>query len=772
MKAFVACGLLCVFAPTAFAAVTAEQIGEYLNNNDRFEDAGLYGDQATFYKALKDAPARSKVAGAAATLASKWSIDPSRAARVVELSLQLDSVQIHDDAGLRLQRLGQELKGILRSEPNSAGLWGYAVQLWSDFGGCQQPAFRDEYLAKPFAETNYINLVACQEWVIAFARLHPDNFTARFALTYFLEDRDPAAALAAARWAMDEVPRTGMEAEALAMATRRIYWIALGKHGLSGKLLAEGAALTPAELERVLHEPFRGSAESQEFELIGSKEVQDMQAAVAEQWLLGLIAAGRSDDARSELARQSKPGSDAGYAGDILADKSGGDIFDRYVGDGEKGVLWNLYGDGVTATRLVADFLAKHEMESGAVMLHEQLCRPYFARRGSEQLDGDLATLPEAFQKYRQAHASLIAEVRSAAGCTKPRQSAELSSKLPRREEVPLTAEQRAHAALPDHRGKIPVPRSFAVVRAESSGQQLRAVCISPAVDPGGEVSPGGYWLVRSNDGGSTWLTPVYLGFQYQQPYVVREKARVSMFAPNVLRLEVAVEELDPESITFPPVELSLRREAKDLYIDLPLDEIDRDTDADGFTDLLEAKLATDPTKADTDGDGLSDSLDDFPQASARAEAGPYAPIVVDMLKQLVGFESAGIIVPVRKGGGDSLDSMLSGMKHAEAGSVLFQLIEGDASQFNGLRADGQVIVISPEQVAEISARSGPFYPLSFPTILMDPQHTRALVKWSAGWRGGTLIYHLKDGRWISERAREWITRAAPVTSRPKTSPG
>ncbi len=46
--------------------------------------------------------------------------------------------------------------------------------------------------------------------------------------------------------------------------------------------------------------------------------------------------------------------------------------------------------------------------------------------------------------------------------------------------------------------------------------------------------------------------------------------------------------------------------------------DLARDTDGDGLTDLVEARLGTDPKKADTDGDGDRDEIDPFPNAPTR----------------------------------------------------------------------------------------------------------------------------------------------------------
>ena len=341
---------------------------------------------------------------------------------------------------------------------------------------------------------------------------------------------------------------------------------------------------------------------------------------------------------------------------------------------------------------------------------------------------------------------------------------------MPRYPETALVAGQLASKPVANYTGRLPIAKGFGLVRAEKSGAEIAAVLTSAAADPGGEVGRGGYWLMRSRDSGATWSGPLYLGFQQQNPYVVSSTARVSMFAGDPLRLEVSVEELDPKSITFPPVGLRTRREARDLYIDIPLATITRDTDGDGFTDLLEAKLGTDPAKADTDGDGLSDSLDDFPQASARGTPSPLAPILVDALKQLAGSEGAGIVEPIRRKGDDLIES-LAKRRRTQVGST-FQFIIGDPQMYVGLRASNQVIVLTSAQADHIRATYGPFFALSSPLILVDPAMTRAHVLWGAGWTGGTIRYRLVNGRWVGKRTVDWITRMAPTTSKPSISPG
>src|SRR5690349_19360527 len=286
--------------------------------------------------------------------------------------------------------------------------------------------------------------------------------------------------------------------------------------------------------------------------------------------------------------------------------------------------------------------------------------------------------MPQPFADYLAYYTRLLGERDAQLKCPS-RTASRMSSQLPRYTEIAMSRAQKTGREVDSLDVELPLPQSFSLVRAEKSGDRIFAVCLSSAVDPGGEVSRGGYWLLRSTDGGHQWLDPLYLGFQDHGPYVVHEKARMSMFIDGGVRLEVDVEELDPDSITFPPVMLTSRREAHDVYIDIPFADLEKDSDGDGFPDLLELKLQTDPARADTDGDGLGDRFDDFPQVSARAEPHVLAPIVIDLLKRVAGYEHAGIIEPLRKGGerGEILsgDRQRSGM-----GSLLFKFIEGDAA--------------------------------------------------------------------------------------------
>lgn len=760
--------LIAGLSSSAAAQVSDAQVAKFLDSNNSWNDP-IYGERTILYRALVDASARSRAARAADTLAARWQIPREVAVNLIAATLIADQYEYDSDGDAQMKRAADLFRRATAIAPQSAEVWGLAVRFWADQGRCGDLKLRDDYLSKPFAASHYFTLGECESWQPAFVRRFPHDLTGRFELAEYLEDRDPAAAVAMARWALDAVPQGGDGPGELQLAVTRNYWNMLGRSGLTSLLLQVGESVDAAGRDVLLHRAAAADIELGARVLMGVKQAEQLREGARNQWLAALIAANRLADARAEIAHARK-GDIPDYFVDVLAATFKGDIYERYVGDGEAGLLWKVQYVGETGMRVVARFLAANQMQTAADLLSDNACNRYHDGDGWVETRRQLDELPEVFQLQWKRHAEALARSRQAAGCAtvNARDVQATSSRLTRYPEIALTESEKSLATRPGYQGRIPLPASFELIRAERDASEIRAVCISPAVDPGGEVSPGGYWLLRSKDGGVNWLRPVYLGFQYQAPYVISPEARISMFAPGVLRLEAEVAELDPESITFPSVALSLRREAGSLYIDIPLAAVERDGDGDELTDLLEAKLATDPANADTDGDGLSDHFDDFPQVSARAEPHELAPIIVDMLKKLTGYERAGIIEPVRRQGEER--KFLTGLKRADAGSMLFQFIEGDARQFAGLRVNGQVIVLNAGQISELRARGGPFYPLSFPAILVDPRRTRAMVRWSAGWTGGTINYRLKNGRWVGKPGASWITRAPSAA--PNNSPG
>lgn len=749
-KAIFALWMMC--ALPAFADVTTAQLQAFLKEEPRSWEPEL----GEVYDLVSSAPKDVSLQAASRALSAQWSITPEAAHELVEAVVLSKDEKI--DYRAREKEVGKHFDAAERLAPASEKAWALIVDFRRDQLGCSDE-LRDQHLDKPFIMRPTFILTDCDGWAPEFYRRHPDNLAGRFLVIDRLESQDVLGALAVARTLVSalEAPGANLPAPWRRAASWR-YWNLLGKAGLGGELLADVAARPRHDFRALPRDDFRALLEAEAAALVmdgleidSAKAEEDRRDAAATAWLWALIEAGRLDEAR---AIDAKYGND--LTQDVLRGTPEGDLFDAYVGDGRDrpGLLALARQEGFIAMRLVSRFLASNRFDSAASSLRRALC---------QDRTGEVMPAPEQLPvDYREARAKfsrLLKEQDTAAGCGARGDHGALamSSKLERLPEIALSDAEKALPLRPGYEDKLPLPASFEPVRVERQGPEVVAVCLSGAADPGGEVSRGGYWLLRSKDGGGTWSNPLYLGFQMHQPYVVKTEGRLPMLMADTLRLEVDVEELDPESITFPPIALRSRREAHGLYVTIPFETLERDRDGDGLTDLLEARLRTDPAKADTDGDGLSDRFDDFPQVSARAEPHALAPIVVDLLKKLMGYERAGIVEPMRKGG-DSLDLLLRDRHAASAGSLLFTFIEGDAALFRGLRVDGQVIVLAEEEVRDLRARYGPMFPLSFPDILVSPDGTRAMVEWSAGWTGGTYLYRKVKGRWVAKDLGQWIT--------------
>ncbi|MDQ7823854.1 MAG: hypothetical protein RDV48_13730 [Candidatus Eremiobacteraeota bacterium] len=100
--------------------------------------------------------------------------------------------------------------------------------------------------------------------------------------------------------------------------------------------------------------------------------------------------------------------------------------------------------------------------------------------------------------------------------------------------------------------------------------------------------------------------------------------------------------------------------------------EIEKDSDSDGLTDLMEKRLGTNPENGDTDGDGLADAIDSNPTAAPRSlesdeekiiyaayearfmfDGGRNVPCVVELPKGIKPFELSGwrwITIPEESG--------------------------------------------------------------------------------------------------------------------------
>jgi hypothetical protein len=296
------------------------------------------------------------------------------------------------------------------------------------------------------------------------------------------------------------------------------------------------------------------------------------------------------------------------------------------------------------------------------------------------------------------------------------------------------------------------LPSHVHPIRMERDGHHVVAISISSAVDPLGELALGAYWILRSTDGGKTWRE-LYTGLREHMPYVVQQSSRLPLLAGDRLQIEVEVAELDPDSITFPPVALETKRVEKGLYLDFTWADLERDSDDDGLTDLLEERLVMDPFDADTDGDAIADGEDSLPQVAWSNEVTLRTEFLAEGLR---GFEL---------GGGRAVVGLAAAAPPANACEVLtsrtgerVMFLIADRAMFRPLRLDARVIVLTESEADAYADKFGPTFPARLRRFVIDRTGTRALINLDESWSGRTLLLKRTETGWQRETIAFWFS--------------
>jgi hypothetical protein len=302
-------------------------------------------------------------------------------------------------------------------------------------------------------------------------------------------------------------------------------------------------------------------------------------------------------------------------------------------------------------------------------------------------------------------------------------------------------------------RGVAALPEGFVPVRFERSGGRAVAISLSQTYDPTGEVSRGGYWIHLSQDGGRHWQRPLYTGLADRFPYVVAPASRLPLLNGERLDLEVEVAELDTTTISYPPVALRSRRQATNLYLQLPLAELARDSDGDGVTDLAARTLLLD--RARTDG-GTPFIVGSDAGAHCSAPSAERLALV-GLIERLFSVRAGAIVEPLDRPPGD-IAGMMAGWRGAAAAVDRPVFIAGDPRDYACLRPNRLMIVYGEADIAELRRFRPDFHAVTMPTIVYNRARDRGYAAWSLGWTGGTYRLRLVNGRWVLDQISSWIT--------------
>lgn len=298
-------------------------------------------------------------------------------------------------------------------------------------------------------------------------------------------------------------------------------------------------------------------------------------------------------------------------------------------------------------------------------------------------------------------------------------------------------------------KGLARLPAGFMPVRAERQGSTAITVSVSQTLDPVGEVSPGGYWLHLSHDGGKHWESPLYTGLIARWPYVAKDTSALPLIAGDTVQLAVDVAEIDTASILYPPVATRNRREVPDRFLSIPLKDLTRDSDGDGISDVVAHHLLLDqpdtirPYAMGSDKEG-----------SCGGPASPERIALLAVLARMADPAAQAIIEPVRR----SLPLSILGWQKTDAAPARPVMLQGRAEDFRCLKATRPVLVFNDAALEAMKPLSPDFHAIDMPPIIFNRDKTRGFVSWSTGWAGGTMRLRLIDGRWKIDDIGQWIT--------------
>jgi hypothetical protein len=237
-------------------------------------------------------------------------------------------------------------------------------------------------------------------------------------------------------------------------------------------------------------------------------------------------------------------------------------------------------------------------------------------------------------------------------------------------------------------------------------------------------------------------LAPLYTGLRDNLPYTVRATSTVPLLAGDRLQVEVEIKEVlaaDPAAADLAP-----RQPLTGIYLDIPLAELERDSDGDGLTDLAEQRLLTDPRHADTDRDGLADGEDPTPTVATTDPPAPEAGALAVVLAETV--DKPQPRTAARLQAGSRGGCCLPGPARAFGERTVF--VQGERPMFAGLQPAHRLIVLSPEEVEALERIDSDPCSLTIELVALERSGRRAFVAWSASNRDGMLLLERRDGAW------------------------
>lgn len=634
------------------------------------------------------------------------------------------------------------------------------------------------------------NAAPCHDNFLRIAAVAPQRVTAMLARLANWGSLEPRQTVPLYAWLTSDATLariTGPGRDAMVAELRSRYLTALFNTGLGDRAVVLFDGLTEPERARILaSEPakFTAEADGLPFTVEESRPDDDLLLSIAASYALAgrtaeaqkLFATSASvPKARAQLACAAEP---EAHRGDPACKKDHFlnrewlllDHFLNRPADDPYPLAELLYSAmssndhswavGALRCRVLAEphYASICRMGRDMVRDRTQLVPEPHEAEAERRADAVFVTLPGYAELRAQFHDEFRRVAAQMGGAVEERRWSSRTSVTP---EPPPFAQRPLPAA---HRGTRPdapewpktmaqLPEGHFPVRIERAGAQVTVIGVSQTYDPSGEISRGGYWVHRSDDGGRSWQRPLYTGLAERFPYVVTATSRMPLRDGDALDLEVEVAEIDTASITYPPVGLRTRRRETGLYLRIPIADLERDSDGDGLTDLTERHLLLD--RARTDG-GTPFVVGTTPPGECAAPPPPERLALMGLLGRI--FESSGhaIVEPLDRAG--KPEDMLAGWQETGASVESPILLAGDPRDYACMRPNRLMIVYGEQDIAQLQRFTPDFRTVTVPPIVFNRARTRGYVQWSAGWVGGTYVLRLVDGRWQFDAISSWIT--------------
>lgn len=731
-------------------------------------------------------------------LAAEFALTPTLAATLLDLTLARAALKYGDDS--TKASLLERYQALSREYPDHDVVFAELAEALRATRGCDGESFDDLVASRPDPERARRELFAvvhCAELVTPLTLAHPDSAEPYRQLADASDVVGMASILriAALRVSDDladpsdtepaRADRVGVRAERLRVELT------------AGNRVSALAALPD------LHDPRYASLSS-------TLDESDLLAIAATLWIAGrpedgvawrrLAAHAASSVAGGAAGGGDRPDDDPAYAEErqqagadrtmrlglltCAFDGCDGDPFELLTQQLVQGAFdrgpWDRYRDGVWQPLAVA--LALREGYPGLTMHPDDGRARHRARQQDDAIAECHRCSPRLLDAMRQAYDTPQAgpgntETPSAAALAPEileRMERQIDARSPWQENplpealrTPLAQHARgggredalasapSRATSPAWAARLPAGE---LVRYQRDGQRIVAITASQSLDPVGEVSSGGYWISLSEDGGGRFAPPLYTGLRVFAPYAVRSDSKLPLLIDDALQIEVQLRRVDPAKIMFPPIALPIAESRDNIYLSLPLAELQRDSDGDGLTDMAEQAMLLDPALADTDGDGYRDDVDPLPQVPLGVDDANRALALANALNQILGESLGAIVATAAHSGGEPAQGYALGAGtdvHNDSGA---EFLVAPADYFRGIVLQRRVIVLSPAQAARVGRARGVFYPIRISVFEIDRASDQGILVWGAGWTGGTFRLKKVDGVWHAEALSRWIT--------------